>query len=121
MLFGCNLPNSGPLSAPPTMARIAHEGEALGFDYLTMTDHVILPDIKVTGYPYSESGEFNGTDPGVRHEQLTGPAWIAAKTERLRLVTAVLAVPHRPAVLAAKMAATIAVLSGGRWGSVPAG
>ena len=35
-----------------------HRGEALGFDYLTMTDHVVLPDTKVPGYPYSESGEF---------------------------------------------------------------
>src|SRR5204862_6116824 len=52
--------------------------------------------------------------PRRRHEQLTTAAFIAAKTSRIGLVLAVMVVPHRPAVLAAKMLATIDVLSGGR-------
>ena len=114
MQVGFNLPNSGPLSAVPSMERIAVEGEAMGFDYLTLTDHVVLPDTKVPGYPYSESGAFYEEAPLERHEQLMGMAWIAAKTSRIRLVAAVLVVPHRPAVLAAKMLSTLDVLSGGR-------
>lgn len=114
MQIGFNLPNSGPLSAVGDMTRIAVEGEAMGFDYLTMTDHVVLPDTRVPGYPYSESGEFYEEAPTERHEQLVGMAYIAAKTSRIRLVAAVLVVPHRPAVLAAKMLATLDVLSGGR-------
>jgi probable F420-dependent oxidoreductase len=114
MQIGFNLPNSGPLSAVASMTEIARQGEAMGFDYLTMTDHVVLPDTKVPGYPYSESGEFYEDAPTERHEQLIGMAWVAAKTERIRLVAAVLVVPHRPAVLAAKMLATLDVLSSGR-------
>ena len=114
MRIGFNLPNSGPLSAVGSMTRIAVEGEAMGFDYLTMTDHVVLPDTRVPGYPYSESGEFYEDAPLERHEQLMGMAWIAAKTSRIRLVAAVLVIPHRPAVLSAKMLATLDVLSGGR-------
>ena len=114
MQIGFNLPNSGPLSAVGSMSRIATEGEAMGFDYLTMTDHVVLPDTRVPGYPYSESGEFYEESPIERHEQIVGMTWIAAKTSRIRLVAAVLVVPHRPAVLAAKMLATLDVLSGGR-------
>jgi probable F420-dependent oxidoreductase len=114
MQIGFNLPNSGPLSHVASMTRIATEGEAMGFDYLTVTDHVVLPDMKVPGYPYSESGEFYEDAPTERHEQLIGMAYIAARTSRIRLVAAVLVVPHRPAVLAAKMLATLDVLSGGR-------
>jgi probable F420-dependent oxidoreductase len=114
MQLGFNLPNSGKLSDPAIMSRIAQAGEALGYDYLTITDHIVLPDLKVPGYPYSESGEFYGGDHEIRHEQLTTTAWIAAQTRRIRLVLAVIVVPHRQAVLAAKQLATIDVLSGGR-------
>lgn len=114
MQLGFNLPISGPLSAPRVLARLAQEGEALGYDYLTLTDHVILPDVSAPGYPYSESGEFISNTPTHRHEQLITTAFVAAKTSRIRLVLAVMVVPHRPAVLAAKMLASIDVLSEGR-------
>jgi probable F420-dependent oxidoreductase len=114
MQIGFNLPISGPLSDPDTVIRIAQEGEALGYDYLTLTDHIVLPNLKVPGYPYSESGEFFGDGPQRRHDQLTAAAYVAAKTSRIRLVLAVMVVPYRPAVLAAKMLATLDVLSGGR-------
>src|SRR5579862_7880453 len=114
MQYGFNLPISGALAAPDAMARIAREGEALGYDYLTVTDHVVLPDLAEPGYPYSESGAFYSHDTPYRHEQLTCAAWLAAMTTRLRLVLAVMVVPHRPAVLAAKQLATIDVLSRGR-------
>ncbi len=114
MQIGFNLPISGPMATPAIMARIAQEGEAMGYDYLTLTDHILLPNLKVPGYPYSESGEFFGEGPQNRHDQLTAAAYVAAKTSRIRLVLAVMVVPYRPAVLAAKMLATIDVLSGGR-------
>ena len=114
MQIGFNLPISGPMSSPESLIRIARQGEALGYDYLTLTDHIVLPNLRVPGYPYSESGEFFGEGPERRYEQLTAAAFIAAKTTRIRLVLAVMVVPHRPAVLAAKMLSTIDVLSGGR-------
>ena len=114
MQFGFNLPISGPLCSPEIVARIAQEGEALGYDYLTLTDHIVLPNLRVPGYPYSESGEFFSEGPERRFEQLMTAAYIAAKTSRIRLVLAVMVMAHRPAVLAAKMLATIDVLSSGR-------
>ena len=114
MQFGFNLPNTGALAAPDVVVRIAREGETLGYDYLTVTDHVVLPDMAEPGYPYSESGALYSRDSAYRHEMLTLAAYLAAVTAQLRIVLAVLVVPHRPAVLAAKMLSTIDVLSGGR-------
>jgi len=114
MQIGFNLPMSGPLAEPVPFTRIALAGEELGYDFLTLTDHVVLPDHAQPGYPYSVSGNFYEGAPARRHEQLTAAGFIAAKTSRIRLVTAILVVPHRPAVLAAKMLSTIDVLSGGR-------
>jgi probable F420-dependent oxidoreductase len=114
MRIGFNLPVSGPMATAEVMAKVARLGEELGFDYLTLTDHVALPDTSTPGYPYSETGEFYSPEPGHRMEQLTAAAWLAAKTETIGLVLAVMVVPHRPAVIAAKMLSTIDVLSGGR-------
>src|SRR5437763_2021301 len=114
MQFGFNLPNTGALAAPDNVVRIAREGETLGYDYLTVTDHVVIPDMAEPGYPYSESGAFYSPDSAYRHEMLTLAAYLAAATAKLRIVLAVLVVPHRPAVLATKMLSTIDVLSGGR-------
>ena len=96
MQIGFNLPISGPTSSPESLIRIARQGDALGYDYLTLTDHIVLPNLRVPGYPYSESGEFFGEGPERRYEQLTAAAFIAAKTTRIRLVLAVMVVPHRP-------------------------
>ena len=79
MQIGFNLPISGPLSSPEILTRIAQEGEALGYDYLTLTDHIVLPNLPVPGYPYSESGEFFCEVPQRRHEQPTTAAYIAAR------------------------------------------
>ncbi len=114
MKFGFNAPTAGPLAAPAELSRLCIAGETMGFDYATFSDHVVIPDAIASRYPYSESGEFAVGAAAARHEQLIEVAYIAAKTHKLRLVTSVMVVPHRPAVLAAKQLSTIDVLSGGR-------
>ncbi|MBV8492627.1 MAG: LLM class flavin-dependent oxidoreductase, partial [Alphaproteobacteria bacterium] len=118
MNFGFGAPVSGPLSKPRDLARIVGEGEAMGYDYCTLSDHVVIPRDMEKKYPYSDTGEFPGRAGGDRHEQLTATAFVAGKTSKLRLVTSVTVVPHRPPVLTAKILATIDVLSEGRltWG-----
>ena len=120
MQFGFRAPVAGPLSGARDLARIVGGGEAMGYDYCTISDHVIRPRDMEKKYPYTDTGELPQPQRagGDLHEQLTCAAFIAAKTEKLRLVTSVTVVPHRPPVLTAKIIATIDVLSEGRftWG-----
>ena len=114
MQIGFNIPVTPPLGTPATMARLAVEGEAIGYDYACVSDHIVEPTGIHSRYPYSDSGEFPKASRGERQEQLTAVAYLAAKTSRLRFLTSVMVVPHRPAVLTAKILATIDVMSGGR-------
>ncbi len=114
MQYGFNAPTAGPLSAPDALAEICRGGEAMGYDYATFSDHVVIPTEIDSTYPYSATGEFPAGARAGRHEQLTEIAYIAGMTSKLRLVTSVMVVPHRPAVLTAKILSTIDVLSKGR-------
>ena len=114
MKFGFNAPTAGPMAAVEQLTKLAVAGEAMGFDYATFSDHVVIPTDIQAKYPYSATGEFPAGARAERHEQLIEVAFIAAKTTKLRLITSVMVVPHRPAVLTAKMLSTIDVLSGGR-------
>jgi probable F420-dependent oxidoreductase len=114
MQIGCSAPSSGPLTDPDSLARIATEAEALGFDYVTVSDHIVIPADIDSRYPYSDSGEFPSGTQVDRHEQLMECQFISALTTKLRIVTSVMVVPHRPAMLTAKLIATLDVLSKGR-------
>jgi probable F420-dependent oxidoreductase len=82
---------AGPGVDPAAEARHA---EDLGFDLVTLTDH--LP----------------GTRP--THETWTLLTWLAAATTRIEVGTNVLGLPYRSPAVTAKMAATLDRLSGGR-------
>ena len=96
------------------MGRIARAGEDLGYDALFTGDHILVPRNIASPYPYTEGGEFPGSPSGESMEQLTLLAFLAGQTSRIRLVTSVIIVPHRNALVAAKALATLDVLSGGR-------
>ena len=114
MEFGYGVPTRGPQASPEALATLARRGEALGYDIVSVSDHVVIPRQIASRYPYSESGTFGGGGDGACLEQLTLLAFLAGQTSRLRLLTSVMVVPHRSAVLAAKVLASIDVLSGGR-------
>src|SRR3954467_12291021 len=106
MQLGFGAPVSGPLSGPRDLARIVAEGEALGYDYCTISDHIAIPRDMEAKYPYSDTGEFPGRAGGARREQLPAAAFVAPKTEGWRLVTWAAVGPPRPPVLTAKIIST---------------
>jgi probable F420-dependent oxidoreductase len=114
MQIGFSAPTAGPLASLDNLARLCTGAEELGYHYATFSDHVVIPTSIGSTYPYSATGEFTTVGTGERNEQLIELAFVAARTSKLRLVTSVMVVPHRPAVLAAKQLATIDVMSGGR-------
>jgi len=114
MQYGYVLSVRGPLADAANVTALARKGEALGFDYVSVTDHVVVPRRIESAYPYSETGAFKGGENGACLEMLAMLSFIAGATSTIRLVTSVMVLPHRPAVLTAKMLATIDVLSNGR-------
>ena len=51
MLIGFNAPTAGPLSAADNLTKIVVGGEAMGFDYATFSDHVVIPTAIAAEYP----------------------------------------------------------------------
>ena len=114
MEFGFGVPSRGPLASLENIVALARKGEELGFDIITVSDHVVVPNDIDSIYPYSDSGEFTSSQSGEYMEQLTTVAYLAGVTSTIKLLTSVMVLPHRSPVLTAKMLATIDVLSEGR-------
>jgi probable F420-dependent oxidoreductase len=114
MEFGCVFPNRGPMATPANLGRVAEKAEALGYDTVWFSDHLVIPTEVKSFYPYDPSGRmpFNPSEP--YWEPLTVIGYVAGRTSRLRLGTSVLILPYRNPVVTAKMLATLDVLSNGR-------
>ena len=88
----------------------AKRAEDAGIDQIAMTDHLAIgPHTEC--YPY---GAFPFPNDEPWPEPLLTLAAMAGATRRIRLATAVLIAPLRPALLLAKSLATLDALSGGR-------
>ncbi len=84
-----------PVNHPPeTAVELAQLAEALGFDLVTFQDHPYQPRFLDTW---------------------TLMTWVAARTERVHIAPNVLNVPMRPPAVTARAAASLDLLSGGRF------
>ena len=95
---------------PRHYVEIARIAEAVGIDQVVLADHVLMGE-QTDSYPY---GDFPLPVDEPWLEPLTTLAAIAGATSHIRLATGILIAPLRPALLLAKTAATLDVLSGGR-------
>ena len=104
----------GAAATRQTLLGFARRAEALGYDSLWVSDHVVLPWRIGSRYPYNASGDFPLPPATDFLEPLTALSLVAAVTERIALGTSVMVLPHRHPVLAAKMLATLDHLAPGR-------
>jgi probable F420-dependent oxidoreductase len=93
------------------IARIAEE---VGFDGISVSDHVFTPERLESPYPYTEDGNIFWTPEVHWPDPLAAISAMAAVTSKLRFATYIYVLPSRHPVAVAKTAATVAVLSGGR-------
>ena len=114
MKFGLHFGSRAVAGEPDSLRAVAMAAERLGYEHFGMSDHVIVATEVDSAYPYSASGKFFAQDTGESLEQVTALSFVASATDRIRRLTSVLVLPHRHPMLAAKMLATVDVLSKGR-------
>jgi len=102
MKLSISLRTMGPQSTRETLGACARAAEAAGLDEIFVPDHIAIPPDDAEG----SGGRY--LDP------ITALTWVAARTERIGLGTAVLILPYRPALPTAKAIATLQELSGER-------
>jgi probable F420-dependent oxidoreductase len=114
MRFGLSTLTHNVFSTADSYIAIANAAERAGFDFLSVSDHLVVPGKLESHYPYVVGGAFRIAEHGHCLDMLSTIAFLAGITKRIRLLTSVLVVPYRPAMLTAKMLATIDVLAKGR-------
>lgn len=114
MGIGCVYPNRGAMATPTNLVRFAHTAEALGFDTIWTSDHIVVPTEVQSFYPYHPAGQMPFVPAEPYLEPLIVMTYLAAVTQRIRIGTSVLILPYRNPVFTAKALATLDVLSHGR-------
>jgi probable F420-dependent oxidoreductase len=101
---------------PAQYAPLAMAADRCGWSSFTVPDSVCYPEHSDAKYPYTPDGDrsFLADKPFV--EPFTLIPALGAVTERLRFTTFVVKLPIRQPVLVAKQAASVAVLTGNRFG-----
>lgn len=109
MQIGAVFPQNEVGEDPGAVRAFAQAAEDLGYDYLIFYDHVLGADTRSRP---DWAGPYSYADPF--HEPLVTFGYLAAVTNRIGLVTAVIILPQRQTALVAKQAAEVDLLSGGR-------
>jgi probable F420-dependent oxidoreductase len=88
--------------------------EELGFDGISVPDHVIYPISYESPYPYTSDHRAPWNQEMEWPDPLAVIATMAARTTKLRFITGVFVLPLRHPLIVAKSLSTLDVLSGGR-------
>ncbi len=108
--FGIHFPQAEIGADFRVIRDFVQQAEALGYDHINVPDHVL--QTRTPRADFAAAASYTTEFP--HHEVMTLLGFMAGITERLILKSAVLILPQRQAVLVAKQAAELDVLSGGR-------
>jgi len=105
----------GTGSTPEVMRAVAARADEHGFATLWCGEHIVMIDSPTSPYPYSADGKIAVPPDTDWLDPMLGLSFIAAHTRRITLATGVLLLPEHNPLIVAKQAATLDVLSGGRF------
>lgn len=115
MKIGVTIPNIELSNDVVEIRDFCQAAEALGYDHLMLYDHVLGADTSVRPDWRPHMGKpAQYTIDDSFHEPFVLYGFIAAVTQRIGLATGIMILPQRQTVLAAKQAAEVDILSGGR-------
>jgi hypothetical protein len=81
--IGCHLPVYGPAATREVLLGFARRMEALGYDSLWASDHVVIPYTIASRYPYNPTGDFPLAPTTSFLEPLVALGLVAGVTERI--------------------------------------
>ncbi len=108
MQLGIVFPTTEIGNDPAAIREWTQAAEDMGYEYVLFSDHI------VGGNPVTYPKARGNTAATPYHEPFVTMGYLAAVTSRIKLTTGVLVLPQRQTALAAKQAAEVDVLSGGR-------
>jgi len=110
MQLGCSLPIGDIGTDPAVLRDYAQAAEGLGFTHLMAPDHVLGAN------PATYRGDRRvGTTASAYHDPFVLFGFLSGSTQQIGFAVGVLILAQRQAVLVAKQAASLDVLSGGRF------
>jgi len=113
--FGLMFANTGPFVQPEGLTLLAQTAEEVGVESLWTVEHVVVPMGYESTYPYSRDGKMPGSEEAPIPDPLVWLTYAAAVTKKIKLATGIIILPQRHPFYLAKEAATLDILSGGRF------
>jgi len=115
MRVGLHALGIGSGADPAVIEAVARTAEGAGFSTLWSGEHVVMVDRPDMPYPYADDGVIAVPSDADWLDPFATLTFAAATTSRIRLATGVLLLPQHNPLLVAKQAASLDVLSEGRF------
>ena len=115
MRIGLHALGIGSGADPTVIGAVARAAERSGFSTLWAGEHVVMVDRADSPYPYADDGKIAVPTDADWLDPLLALSFAAASTSRIRLATGILLLPQHNPLVIAKQAASLDVLSRGRF------